>query len=73
MTIAHLNKYWCVWVHASAIAHHSLTGLINMKLIILLKIGKKDYHLKKDLAMCDSFEIDCIEETSLHAYLNTFY
>ena len=23
--------------------------------------------------MCDSFEIDCIEETCLHAYFNTFY
>ena len=27
-TIAHLNKYWHVWAHASAIAHHSLTGLV---------------------------------------------
>ena len=25
--IARLNKYWHVWVHASAIAQHSLTGL----------------------------------------------
>ena len=39
---------------------------------IFLKIGKKDCHLKKDTAMCDSFEVDCIEETSLHAYLNTY-
>ena len=23
--------------------------------------------------MCDSFEIDCIEEICLHAYFNTFY
>ena len=28
MKIAHLNKYWCVWVHVSSIAQHSLTGLI---------------------------------------------
>ena len=26
--IACLNKYWCVWTHASAIACHSLTGLV---------------------------------------------
>ena len=26
-TIARLNKYWRVWTRASAIAHHSLTGL----------------------------------------------
>ena len=30
-------------------------------------------HLKKDKVMCDSFEIECIEETSLHAYFNTSY
>ena len=36
-----------------------------------MKIGGKDCHLEKDTAMCDSFEIDCTEETSLHTYFNT--
>ena len=26
--VAHLNKYWCVGARATAIAHHSLTGLL---------------------------------------------
>ena len=29
MVIACLNSYYRVWVHASAIAHHSLTGLFS--------------------------------------------
>ena len=41
-----------------------------MKLITFLN---KHCHLKKDTVMCDSFEIDYIEEASLHLYFNTFY
>ena len=37
-----------------------------------MKIGKKDCHFKKDTAICDSFEMNCIEGTSLHAYLICF-
>ena len=44
----------------------------NMKLIIFLKISKKDFYLKKDTTMCDSFEIDCIEALSLYTYLIHF-
>ena len=29
----------------------------------IVKDCEKDCHLKKDTPMCDSFEIDCIEET----------
>ena len=33
----------------------------------ILEDSEKDCHLKKDTDMHDSSEIDCIEETSLHA------
>ena len=33
-----------------------------------MTIWKKDCHLKKDTAMCDRFEIDCIEK---HPYMHT--
>ena len=44
-----------------------------MKLIIFLKTGRKDCHLKTDKVVCDSCEINCIEESSLHVYFSTFY
>ena len=43
-----------------------------MKLIIFLKISKKDFYLKKDTTMFDSFEIDCIETLYVDAYLIHF-
>ena len=36
--------------------------------LIFLKIGKKDCHLNSHVC----FETDCVEETSLHAYINSF-
>ena len=44
-----------------------------MKLIIFLKTVQKDCHLKTDTVVCDSCEINCIEESSLHVYFSTFY
>ena len=39
----------------------------------IVKDFQKDCHLEKETVMCDSFEIDCIEEASLNAYFNYFY
>ena len=49
------------------------TEIIKSKKLYILEDCEKDCHLKSDTAIFDSFEIFCIEETSLHAYLNTFY
>ena len=40
--IAQINKYWGVWMHASTIACHSLTGLIyvNWKIVGIKFFGK---------------------------------
>ena len=40
-----------------------------MKLNYILEDWEKECHLKKDTAMCDSSEIDFLEEMSLHPLL----
>ena len=39
----------------------------------ILEDFQRDCHLKKETAMCDSFQIDSIEKPSLHTYFNNFY
>ena len=36
------------------------------EIVYILEDCEKDCHLKKETAICDSFRIDYIEETSLH-------
>ena len=45
------------------------SGRLIQVWLYILEECRKDCHLKKDTAICDTFEINCVGKISLHAYL----